>query len=401
VTTADPAPVRPRWPDPVAAAVTFVAGAVLIALGLTGLWSGAFVGAGSPADPWWFLVPLAIACVGVLLRRRAPHAALAVGTLALLLDLHLGSSLGTLVAFYDVLYSAALVGSRRLRSVLAVAAGTIVAVACVAALVSGAELRVALFVGLQLAALLVTPLWWASDVRKRNELLELADQRAADVERIHALSRERALGDARTAMARDLHDIVASHMSAIAIRSAASLAGAPDADRDRAALAAIRESALAGHADMRAMIALLRSGDASPDATVAVSASVDDLLETARGLGLDVRLEGGDPDAAATAPLAVQHALHRILQEALTNAVKHAPGARVAVALTTGADGALDLSVRSSRSRPPREAATSAGHDGIGLATMAERARAVGGTLTVDADDEHWTVAAHLPGADA
>jgi signal transduction histidine kinase len=398
VTTPDPVRVRQRWPEPVAAAVTFAGGAVLIALGLTGLWSGWFVGAAGATPPWWYLVPLAIACFGMLLRRRAPRTALAVGSAALLLDLYLGSSLGTLIAFYDVLYSAALAASRRTRSVLAASAGTLIAAAVVASALSGAEPRVALFVGLQLAVLLVTPLWWASDVRKSNEMLELADQRAADLERIHDLSRDRALGDARTTMARDLHDIVASHMSAIAIRSAASLAAPPDTGRDRAALAAIRDSALAGHADMRAMIALLRSGGAG-DGTIATSGSVDDLVANARSLGLRVRVEGAEPDAAAGSPLAVQHALHRILQEALTNAVKHAPGSEVVVRLDADDHGTLDLTVRSTRTRPDREAAASADHERIGLVTMSERADAVGGTLTVDAEADSWTVSAHLPGA--
>jgi signal transduction histidine kinase len=205
--------------------------------------------------------------------------------------------------------------------------------------------------------------------------------------------------DARTAMARDLHDIVASHMSAIAIRSGVSLAATPDSARDRAALAAIRESALAGHADMRAMIALLRSGEAG-DGAIAASGSVDDLVENARGLGLDVRVEGVEPDAAAGSPLAVQHALHRILQESLTNAVKHAPGSAVVVALDSGDDGSLDLSVRSTRTGAP-SAGPSADAAGIGLVTMAERAEAVGGTLAVDTTDTHWTVRAHLPGATA
>jgi signal transduction histidine kinase len=374
-TTPSAAPRRNRlhWPAPAAAAGLFALGVALIAIGFTDLWSGGLVGAGSPDSGWWFALPLAVACVGVLAKNRAPRLALGIATVGLLADLYLGSSLGTLLAFYDVLYAVAITASPRLRRVLAVAAGVAIVGPAVGVSLGGADLRVALFVGLQLFALLATPLWWASDVRKRNEMIELAAQRTADLGRIHDLSRQRAVGEERTAMARDLHDVVASHMSAIAIRSGAALAAAPDATRDRAALEAIRESALAAHADMRSMITLLR--DSAP-----------------------ASLAAAPPNTPAT-PVspAIEHAGFRIAQEAVMNAVQHAPGCEVEVRLATADDGGLHLRVRSTRPRRVAEAVSS-GHDGVGLATMAERARAVGGELSVDSTDAEWIVEARLPG---
>ncbi|GAB3607004.1 histidine kinase [Conyzicola nivalis] len=391
-----------RWPAPAVAAVTFAVGIALVAIGFTRLWSGGFVGAGSPDSDWWFLLPLAVACVAMLIKRRTPRLALGIATAALLADLYLGSSLGTLLAFYDVLYAVALTASPRLRRVLVLAAAVAVGGPAVAVLAAGADLRIALFVGVQLFALLATPLWWASDVRRRDELLDLAAQRTADLGRIHDLSRERAVGEERTAMARDLHDVVASHMSAIALRSGAALATPPDSARDRAALEAIRESALAAHADMRSMITLLRDsapssppGSPVPDPAPgsATLADLPALLRRADAMGVAVRLR--DDRATGTAvPPAIEHAAFRIAQEAVMNAVQHAPGGEVEVRLAAGDDGGLHLRVRSTRTRRATEPVSSGG---VGLLTMAERARAVGGELTVESTDNEWVVEARLP----
>lgn len=396
--TAPPTVARAHWPEPVAAGLTFALGGALIALGVTGLWSGAFVGQGAPGSQWWFLLPLGVACGAMLLKRRAPRTALVIATAALLFDLYLGSSLGTLLAFYDVLYSAAIAASPRLRRVLVVGAAVGIAGPAVAALLAGADLRVALFVGLQLFALLATPLWWASDVRKRNEIIALAAERTTDLERIHALSRERAVADERTAMARDVHDLVASHMSAVAIRSAAALASPPDADRDRAALEAIRESALAAHTDLRSMITLLRSTAHAPLES-ATLADLAGLVDRARGMGIAVRLETPEPASLADVDPATQNTAYRIAQEALMNAAKHAPGSDVVVLVSSAGDGGADLTVRSTRTVAGGGAEASAPHDGVGLVTMAERAHAVGGRLDVESGDSEWVVAAHLPGA--
>ena len=389
---------RARWPDPVAAAATFALGALLVALGVTGLWSGAFVGAGTPESDWWYLLPLAVACGAMLLKRRAPRIALVIATGALLADLYLGSSLGTLLAFYDVLYSAAIAATPRLRRVLVGGAVVGIAGPALAALFVGADLRVALFVALQLFALLATPLWWASDVRKRNEIIALAAERTADLERIHTLSRERAVADERTAMAREVHDVVASHMSAIAIRSAAALATPPDAGRDRAALEAIRESALAAHGDMRSMITLLRATTPAP-LEAATIADLGPLVDRARDMGVSVALQGVGPDAAADVDPQTQNTVYRITQEALVNAAKHAPGGHVVVRVSALGEGGIDLSVRSARTVGGASAEASSAHDGVGLVTMAERARAVGGELDVRSTDTEWVVAARLPGA--
>ena len=386
-----------RTPQLLSAAAMLAFGTGLIAVGFTGLWSGGPVGAGAPPSAWWFLLPLAAACAAMAVKPLLPRTALAVATLALLADLYLGSSLGTLLAFYDVLYGAALAASPRLRRVLVVGAAVGIGTPAVTVLVVDGDPRVAFFVALQLFALLATPLWWASDVRRRNELLALAAQRTADLERIHALSRDRAIADERTAMARDVHDVVASHMSAIALRSGAALAGPPDTEADRDALEAIRASALAAHADLRSMITLLR--DSTPARSESATlADVPALLARAESMGVTVRLDDARDTASIPLPAPTEHAAFRIAQEAVMNAVQHAQGSEVAVRIETANTGGLDLSVRSTRTGGG-VASGSSTHSGVGLLTMAERARAVGGELRVEPTERHWVVAAHLPAA--
>jgi signal transduction histidine kinase len=226
-------------------------------------------------------------------------------------------------------------------------------------------------------------------------LLELAAERTADLERIHALSRDRAIADERTAMARDVHDVVASHMAAIALRSGAALSTPPDSVGDRAALEAIRASALAAHADLRSMITLLRDSAPLP-LEASTLADLPALLDRAGSMGVSVRLDDARDAAAPRLPARTEHAAFRITQEAVMNAVQHAQGGEVAVRIDTAHSGGIDLTVRSTRTEPQAASATSA-HDGVGLLTMAERARAVGGDLRVDPTDRYWVVAAHLP----
>ena len=163
-------------------------------------------------------------------------------------------------------------------------------------------------------------------------------------------------------MARDLHDVIASHLSAIAIHSGAALASPPDPAKDRAALELVRSSSLTSLDEMRAMILLLRSdlpradalfdaGSARVDPVVAPArlARLDDLLATARTSGLTVDVLD-DSARRRELPAAVDQAAHRIVQEALTNAAKHSPGAHVSVRVTavgsaTAGDSAAQIEV--------------------------------------------------------
>src|SRR5262249_37030326 len=139
------------------------------------------------------------------------------------------------------------------------------------------ELRPTVSVGLQLAALLIMPLWWSANIRQQRELGVLSARQA----------RSEAVDPERAAVARDPHAGVARPLSTTPIHSAAALARPPDADRDRAALQAVRDSSLAALQEMRSMITVLRAG--GDDALVAAGlAQLPQALDAARAGGLEV-----------------------------------------------------------------------------------------------------------------
>jgi signal transduction histidine kinase len=240
------------------------------------------------------------------------------------------------------------------------------------------DLRATVFVALQFTGLLVVPLWWAANLREQRTLGEvMAAQARAD-----------AVQAERSAMARELHDVVASHLSSTAIHSAAALALPPDAGRDRAALREVRASSLAALDEMRTMITVLRAG--GDDALVPAGlAQLPQALASARGYGLAVDAEVRPVELPST----VDQAAFRIVSEALTNARKHAPGARVTVRVGP-VDGRLHVTVRNTVERPGRAAGLGSG---TGLASMRERAALAGGTLEAGRDGGGWRVHAELP----
>lgn len=382
------------------ALVVLVAGLALLAVGLSGLWAQ-----DDALDPdrWWHAVPLVLGTAVMLGKRRRPLLALVAGLVLLVADLALGGSLGTLVVVLDLLYSAALFSSRTGRRVLVVTAWSLVVVAAaVAGVASGGEPRAVATGAIQAAGFLVVPLWWAGNVRATSEVAVLAEERAAlasanaeGLARIEELRRRDAVQAERRTMARDLHDVVAGHVSAVAIRTGAALAG--PAGRERETLEAARTSSLAALEEMRAMILLLRADDPAAG-PVSAPGTLDDLARVVAGhqdAGAEVVLDDRAPRGL---PAAVEQAALRTVQEALTNVAKHGAAGEVRVVLEAVEDS---LSVRVTSPLPVTPAASPAARDvaapGTGLLSMRERAEGLGGTLTVGPVDGLWSVRSTIP----
>src|SRR3954468_24648538 len=213
--------------------------------------------------------------------------------------------------------------------------------------------------------------------------------------RYRAEGRRRALdqirSQARVALAGELHDTVAHHVSAIAVQAQAGRAMAgqrPEAALE--ALAIIEGEASRTLAEMRAMVRVLRDGapvEYTPQRGVA------DLVSLARRDPVpvvDVKL----PDDLKGLPLQVDAAIYRLAQEALTNALRHARNAsRVEIRVSEGAGG-LRLRVTDDGQIDP---ARSTSH-GFGLLGMSERVQLLGGTLRAGpAPEGGWAVEAELP----
>jgi signal transduction histidine kinase len=191
---------------------------------------------------------------------------------------------------------------------------------------------------------------------------------------VEEAQRDQAVLEERARIARELHDVVAHHVSTIAIQADTARLATPGMPPDGAEkLEAIGDTARDAMTDMRRILGVLRSepGEREPQPGLE---GIGDLIEAARSAGTPVRLVLEEP----VAPLApsVELTAYRVVQEALTNARRHAPGAAVEVELHYDAD-ALRVRVRDDGPGPSGDA------DGLGLIGMHERVATVGGQLTV------------------
>jgi signal transduction histidine kinase len=222
-------------------------------------------------------------------------------------------------------------------------------------------------------------------VRSRREAVE----RAAAASEEQALRR---LGEERLRIARDVHDVVAHAMVEINVQAGVAahlIDGNPD--QARSALRDIKAASGDALRDLRATLGVLRGADGA--APVEPTARVDDLEELAAGLRAAGVAVAFDVDALPAGASAVQAVVYRIVQEALTNVLRHAVASRVDVRVARDGD-AVDVSVRDDG----KGRGTSQDGAGQGLRGMRERAAAVGGTVeSGPAPGGGWRVAARLP----
>ncbi|WP_248959665.1 sensor histidine kinase [Sphaerisporangium perillae] len=286
------------------AAGAFAGGLILLA-------GGAYVHRGQPVA--LLTIPLGITCLGVLVRRRAPVAALVLGVIAVIADARLAPSLGTILIFTDNIYAATLYSSHRLATWL-VRATSVLAV--VVGAISGfvAKDWTALAIGgVQAALVLTTPAITAMTVRHHRDRAIAERTRADQTARLAELDRQAAVTSERARMARELHDMIANHFSAVAIQSAAVLARQDlDPQVVRTVLESIRENSVRGMAEMRTMIGLLRAEDDDPGPVGHRLKDAADLVERSRRAGMHVELAvSGTPGDLAPA---IELAGYRILQ---------------------------------------------------------------------------------------
>ncbi|TMR01625.1 sensor histidine kinase [Actinomadura soli] len=250
---------------------------------------------------------------------------------------------------------------------------------------------------LNASVLLVPPLAVGYAVRLRQtSRRQLAEQRLrlAFEERRHQ-DAEAVLTE-RQRIARELHDVVAHHMSMIAIQAEAApykVESVPD--ETRRDLAEIRATALDALTELRRVLGVLRSEDGAETAPQPGLDRLDELVGNARAAGLHVttRLDG---DLAGLPP-GVGLTAYRILQEALSNAMRHAPGSRVQVEASRS-DGIVWLGVVNGPPADGRAPGPGLPGGGHGLVGMRERAAALGGELTArPTPDGGFAVTANLP----
>jgi len=231
----------------------------------------------------------------------------------------------------------------------------------------------------------------AMAARRRAQLIAAGQAERAELEQAR-----RAVLEERARIARELHDVVAHHLSLIAVRAESApfrLPGlAAPVSTEFGSLSAAAREALA---DMRRLLGVLRAEQPAARAPQPQLADLPDLVAAARRAGVTVALHG--PADWAPVPAGVGVCAYRIVQESLSNASRHAPGA--AVTVTVGHDGrAVCLNVTNG----PAGHAAGDHRPGHGLAGMRERVALLGGSLTAGpAPGGGFTVCATLPLSDA
>jgi signal transduction histidine kinase len=347
---------------------------------------------GSPHSPGLIVLASAVVCAPLLLRTRLPLTAWTFSTVAMfwvaqVIPPHSISNsayLNTGVVVYLLcLYAVAL----RCKTWVIVTAGLVTVFG--AAIVASESTVTAVF----LAAI---PVAAGVIVRSRRGSRE----ELAVVERRH--EGERALLEERQRIARELHDVVAHHMSVIAIQAEAAPYKAADPPPELVeSFAEIRASALSGLNELRRVLGVLRS-DRTAIAPQPGLEDLDELLESARTGGVTVTCDiSGSPQPL---PDGVNLSAYRIVQEALSNAIRHAPGSAVQVKLFYG-EAALVIEVRNDgRAAAPlkngeQPAAAGLGSGGgHGIIGMRERATMLGGHLRAGPTPDHeFLVTAALP----
>jgi signal transduction histidine kinase len=320
--------------------------------------------------------------VPLIWRRRWPLACLTVQFTGLLLFEH-GVNTATLAALLIGAYSLAVYG----RSALLSMSALLVAAGITTGLRTNTWPPLPERAG-AFAILLPIGLFGVA-IRAARSRARAADQRAEALQREQQAATRLAVAEEQARIARELHDVVSHHVSVMTIQAgAAGKVLDADPEQVRGALSAIEASGRETMAELRHLLGVLTPGP------------TDDLLHPQPGLDqldalIDHVRQAGQPVSARRTPVALPRGMdltaYRVVQEALTNALRHAPGARTEIVITTApstespsavADAGTDLVIEVTNDAPPPGIPPGAGvGSGTGLLGLAERLRLYGGTL--------------------
>jgi signal transduction histidine kinase len=223
-----------------------------------------------------------------------------------------------------------------------------------------------------------TIVWlFAFGIGRRLERARLAEERAARLELQRAEEARAAVAEERARIARELHDVVGHAVSVMTVQaSGVRRLLRPEQEREREALEIVEQTGREALAEMRRLVGVLRRPEEAPALAPQPSLQhVERLIEQARDAGLPVNVEiEGDPTEL---PAGVDLTAYRLVQEALTNTVKHANATRADVVIRYG-DGVVELLVSDDGRGSSDGTAESGGH---GLVGMRERVAVYGGEL--------------------
>ncbi|MBS1677463.1 MAG: sensor histidine kinase [Actinobacteria bacterium] len=261
---------------------------------------------------------------------------------------------------------------------------------------SGADLRDNVLFGVLLFGIAIG---WGLFVRVRRDLIDSLHERAARLEGEGRLWAEQARSAERERIAREMHDVLAHRLSLLSLHAGA-LEFRPGAPPEEIAATAkvVREAATDALEELRDVVGVLREGtDGETRRPQPTLADLPTLIEESRAAGMRIEAALELPaDSEDTGPTAAGRTAFRIVQEGLTNARKHAPGALVRVRVAVGDDG-LEVVVRNRAPLRPAPAPALPGA-GSGLIGLGERVELAGGELRTEvAAGGDFVLAATLP----
>jgi signal transduction histidine kinase len=260
----------------------------------------------------------------------------------------------------------------------------------------GLAATVALIVGIQIhlgfadapngeIAIATLPPWWAGrEVRRRRQLVRELAERTRELETEEEAFVRLSVQRERARIARDLHDIVSHHVALMVIQAGAGRLAEPwNADAAASRLATIRDAGAQALTEADRLVSMLHPVGAQ-------HARLSPLLDRARELGAHVLVTPRDMILAGD----LEVLAHHVVREAITNAMKHAPGAKLDIRLAL--DGtALTIAVHNTHVATTSPIAATG--SGLGLAGMRERVATAGGSLHVHSDSDGFQLRATLP----
>jgi len=343
------------------------------------------------AGLWLETIAVAAVILVLLLRRRLPFvapAALWLGAAGLsFLDGRLVTSQPTV--FIAGLGAAFLLG--RVRNLMEARSGLALVVGCTATVVYNEP-------SLEAGSLVFIPLQFAlawlvgHALEERSDRTEEAERRAERAEREREAAARIAVAEERTRIARELHDVVAHAVSVMVLRVGAVRHRMPEADvENRDALKDVEQAGRTALTEMRRLLGAMRGADKSAELVPHPGlGELDGLVDEVRGtgLGVTVRMSGAPVDL----PAALDLSAYRIVQEALTNTLKHAQASHAAVALRYCGD-ALEIEVHDDG-----RGGDSGDEPGHGLVGIRERVKIYGGQMSAGpAPEGGFTVSIRMP----
>ncbi|OUE07327.1 Nitrate/nitrite sensor protein NarX [Clavibacter michiganensis] len=339
--------------------------AFLVDLLLAGVAAGASLTFLAEPDTPWDAVAGAVACLGLLLRRRWPWLSVLLAVPAVYIG----------IAYVPVLVGLFGLGLARTPRWCVIALTALVVGADLLPFGTPADLQAVVEPLVDATIYTIGPLLLGAFLRQRRD----AAAQLAELREAHTLGQRQAaqvaLARERAVLAREMHDVVSHQVSLIAVQAGALQVGAAD-ERSREVARTIRALSAVTLEELRGMVELLRAAGGDRRG-LAPQPTLDDVPALVAASGMRVDL---DLDLPADLPAAGQRAVYRTVQEGLTNARKHATGAAVRVTGRMEA-GSVVVEVDAGRATMPLLDLPSGRH---GLTGLRERAQLLGGGLTAE-----------------